>query len=273
VIVGADGYSNGQDGEGGAFVFHGSAAGLSTSPEWTAEADQPFASFGASVSAAGDVNGDGFDDVIVGAIYYDKGQSDEGRAFLYHGSAAGLSTSATWTTEGDQVGGNFGRSVGAAGDVNADGFADVIVGANNYEAGQISEGKAFLYHGSLTGPSSIPDWTAERNQAYAGLGSSAGTAGDVNDDGFDDVVVGCWLCDSGQVDDGSAYVFTGSIAGLSTRPTWKAHGDQEFGNLGTSVGTAGDVDADGFDDVIVGASWWDRGQTAEGAAVVYAGRL
>ena len=64
---------------------------LATSPAWTAESDQAYADFGCSVATAGDVNGDGYSDVIVGACGYDNGQTDEGRAYVYHGSAAGLS--------------------------------------------------------------------------------------------------------------------------------------------------------------------------------------
>jgi hypothetical protein len=71
---------------------------LMTTPAWTAESDQASALFGNSVATAGDVNGDGFSDVIVGALYYDNDQIDEGRAFVYHGSAAGLASPA-WIAE------------------------------------------------------------------------------------------------------------------------------------------------------------------------------
>jgi len=121
---------------------------LATTPNWTAESDQAFAYFGGSVGTAGDVNGDGYADVIVGAVYYDNGQTDEGRAFVYHGSASGLSMTPNWTAESDQAGASFGGSVGTAGDVNGDGYADVIVGANGYDNDQTEEGRAFVYHGS-----------------------------------------------------------------------------------------------------------------------------
>ena len=81
------------------------------------------------MATAGDVNGDGYADVIVGAAHYDNGQTDEGRAFVYHGAATGLGTAAAWTAEGNQASAVFGVSVGTAGDVNGDGYADVIVGA------------------------------------------------------------------------------------------------------------------------------------------------
>ncbi len=98
-------------------------------PAWTAESDQASAYFGSSVGSAGDVNGDGYADVIVGAPNYDNGQTDEGRAFVYLGGAAVSRPRPTWTAEGDQAGAGFGVSVATAGDVNGDGYADVIVGA------------------------------------------------------------------------------------------------------------------------------------------------
>jgi hypothetical protein len=193
VIVGARFFDNGETDEGRVFVYHGSATGLSTSANWTAESNQAFANFGFSVSSAGDVNGDGFSDVIVGARLFDNGETDEGRAFVYHGSATGLSTSANWTAESNQGNAQFGYSVSWAGDVNGDGFSDVIVGAPLFDSPEANEGRAFVYHGSATGLSTTPNWTAESNQAFAQFGNSVASAGDVNGDGFSDVIVGAWL--------------------------------------------------------------------------------
>jgi hypothetical protein len=90
-------------------------------PDWAQIEDQD-AYFGWSVGTAGDVNGDGYDDIIVGADSYTNDLYEEGKAFVYHGSASGLSTTADWTAEGDQLLAYFGRSVGTAGDVNGDGY-------------------------------------------------------------------------------------------------------------------------------------------------------
>jgi hypothetical protein len=144
-IVGASQYDNGQLFQGRAYVYHGSATGLSTTPDWTAESDQGRPQFGTSVGTAGDVNGDGFDDAIVGAPYY--GQDGQGRTFLYNGSATGLSSVADWTAESDQGGAQFGYSVGTAGDVNGDGYGDTIVGAPSYDNPETDEGAAFAYLG------------------------------------------------------------------------------------------------------------------------------
>jgi hypothetical protein len=271
VIVGADSYSNGQIQEGRAFAYYGSAAGLSTTPNWTAESNQTFAFFGYSVAGAGDVNGDGFDEVIVGASSYDNGQSNEGRAFAYYGSATELRAAPDWTAESDQELASFGYSVAGAGDVNGDGYGEVIVGASSYDNAQTNEGRAFAYHGSAAGLSTSPNWTAEPDQASAQFGNSVAGAGDVNGDGHDDVIVGAWTHDNGQTDEGRAFAYLGSAVGLSTAPNWTAEANQSSAYFGVSVAGAGDVNGDGFDEVIVGAWLYDHGQTDEGRASVFCG--
>ncbi len=271
VIVGAIGFSNGQDLEGGAFLYLGSPIGPSATSNWSAESDQAFAYFGWSVSSAGDVNGDGFDDVIVGAPRFANGQIDEGRAFLYLGSPIGPSATPNWSAESDQAVALFGWSVSSAGDVNGDGFDDVIVGAIGFNNGQPGEGRAFLYLGSAGGPSIAPDWTAESNQDGASFGISVSGAGDVNGDGFDDVIVGAFGFNNGQPGEGRAFLYLGSAGGLSLAPNWTAESDQGGAEFGFSVSGSGDVNGDGFDDVIVGAHYFDNGQTDEGRAFLYLG--
>ena len=271
VIVGVSFYDNGQSAEGAAAVYHGSASGLSLIPNWGDESDQADAHFGSSVGTAGDVNGDGYDDVIVGAPFYDHGQDAEGAAAVYHGSASGLSLIAAWLDEGDQADANFGASVGTAGDVNGDGYSDVIVGTPFYDHGQTDEGAAVVYHGSAAGLSLVPNWGDESNQELAQFGFSVGTAGDVNGDGYADVIIGANHYSNGQIEEGAAAVYHGSATGLSLIPNWGDEGDQDNALFGESVGTAGDVNGDGFSDVIVGAPYYDHGETDEGAVVVYHG--
>ena len=101
---------------------------------------------GFSVAGAGDVNGDGYSDVIVGAHYIDNGEADEGRAYVYHGAATGINTTAAAFVESNQTNANLGFSVASAGDVNGDGYSDVIVGAYYFDSGQANEGAAFVLH-------------------------------------------------------------------------------------------------------------------------------
>jgi hypothetical protein len=271
VIVGAPNYDNVETQEGVAFVYYGAGAGLGVTANWTVERDQSGAYFGGSVASAGDVNGDGYADVIVGACAYDNGETDEGRVYLYHGSASGLSTVASWTAEGNEVNARFGYSVASAGDVNGDGYADVIVGANEYDNGESDEGRAYVYHGSASGLSTAAAWTAESNLALASFGYSVASAGDVNGDGYADVIIGANEYDNGESDEGRAYVYHGSASGLSTAAAWTAEGNQENAYLGWSVASAGDVNGDGYADVIIGARYYSNGESIEGRAYVYHG--
>ena len=271
VIIGAPGYDDAGTDRGRAYVYFGSPQGLSNAPDWTATCDQAGGHFGFAVSTAGDVDGDGYDDVLVGAFLYDDGESDEGVVYLYLGGPLGLSLDPDWTMEGNANLANFGFSLGPAGDVNGDGYADVIIGAPGLSNGQAYEGRAYLYLGSPSGLSATASWTAESDQDNARLGWSVGTAGDVNGDGYADVIVGANYYDDGQVDEGAAFVYLGSADGLAASPVWSAEGDQAGAEFGTKVATAGDMDGDGYADVIVGAPKLDFSGVDAGVAFVYAG--
>ncbi len=270
VIVGTPWFDGGSTDEGRAYVYHGSSSGLSATPDWTDEPDQVRAYFGVSVSTAGDVNGDGYSDVIVGAEGYDGGggEVDEGCAFVYLGSSSGLSESPDWSAQSNQDSANFGKSVSTAGDVNGDGYSDVIVGAYRYDGGETDEGRAYVYHGSSSGLSVSPNWSYESGQPNARFGYSVSRAGDVNGDGYSDVIVGAPYYDHGQTDEGLAYVFHGSSSGLSVSPNWRTDPDESNANFGHSVSGAGDVNGDGYSDVIVGAPFADND---DGLAFVYHG--
>ncbi len=275
VIVGAYRYNVVYADDGRAFVYYGSASGLSVTPNWTAESNQEYSFFGYSVSTAGDVNGDGYSAVIVGAYRYENGsgQTDEGRAFVYHGSASGLSLSADWTAESNQANANFGRSVSTAGDVNADGYSDIIIGAYNFTNGQASEGKAYVFRGSSIGVTSSAPWEIESNQANTFFGWSVSSAGDVNGDGYSDVIVGARNFDNGQDDEGIVYVYHGmaSSPGVSASHSFVTESDQANAFMGWSVSSAGDVNGDGYSDVLVGLRNFDNGQTDEGQVRLYYG--
>jgi len=290
VIVGAYLFDNGQADEGAAFIFRGSATGMADSNPATAgvallESNQASALLGSNVAAAGDVNGDGYGDVIVGARLYDNGTADEGAAFIFLGSATGIAngnpgTAATILESNQTPTPSFPASLASAGDVNGDGFADVIVGADSYDNGQSDEGAAFLFLGSSTGVANGNPATAatvlEGNQGNGRFGFSVDGAGDVNGDGFGDVIAGAWLYSAGQTQEGAAFVFLGSATGIpnsnpATPGVAQLESNQVAGELGISVAGAGDVNGDGYSDVIVGALDYAAGQSGEGAAFVFRG--
>jgi hypothetical protein len=220
-------------------------APLDTSPDWMATGEGDNNHFGYSVDTAGDVNGDGYDDIIVGAYHY---QEFTGRVYVYAGNAHGLSATPVFTITGDGPNIYFGRSVGAAGDVNGDGYDDVIVGAQAYDHWT---GRAYVYAGSPSGLGATPIFTADGEGPSNSFGRSVGAAGDVNGDGYSDVVVGA----PGYGDfEGRIYVYAGSADGLGAAPTFTATGEEANGRFGYSAGTAGDVNGDGYDDLIVGAN-------------------
>jgi hypothetical protein len=205
--------------------------------------------FGWSVAFAGLFNADAFDDVIVGA-YVNAGGGGAGKAFIYHGGAA-PDVVADLTLTGAAGNDNFGYSVASAGDFNADGFADVIVGALNNDTGGANAGRAQIFHGG-PGADAVADRTFPGHVADERFGSSVAGAGDVNGDGFADVVVGAVLNDAGGIDAGRAYAyFGGPGADLVEDRTFT--GSVAGGRFGHAVAGAGDANGDGHRDVLVGA--------------------
>ncbi len=271
VIVGARLYDNGQTDEGAAFLYFGGAGAINTIDYFQLEVNQANAEMGYSVAGAGDVNGDGYADVIVGARWYDNGQSNEGAAFLYFGGAGAFNTFDYFQLEVNQANAEMGYSVAGAGDVNGDGYADVIVGAHQYVNGEDNEGAAFLYFGGAGAFNTTSDALLESNQAEARMGSSVAGAGDVNGDGYADAIVGARLYDNGQTDEGAAFLYFGGAGVFNNIADAQLESNQASAIFGWSVAGAGDVNGDGHADVIVGAPLYDNGEFNEGAAFIYFG--
>jgi hypothetical protein len=239
-------------------------------PAWYWESWQKGAQAGSAAAGAGDVNGDGYADVIVGAPKYEAEVYKGGAAFLFRGLSIGLEVTPHWTGSGESQGNAYGSAVASAGDVNCDGYADVIVGAPNY--GQ-NHGKVYVYHGSPSGLSTTPDWTYTGEARDIFLGGAVASAGDVNGDGCDDIIVGAKFFSDGQEREGGAFLFHGSPDGLSDTPEWIGQIDQAGAQFGYAVSGAGDVNRDGYADVIVGAPYYEDSSEnlSEGGIFLYYG--
>lgn len=257
----------------GAYLFYGSATGLSKSYAWYAGYSHRSFIYSMKVAGAGDVNGDGFSDVIIGVLTVDYPAPsdpypvirDVYRTFVYYGSAKGLTGGLF--KEGDFASSN----VAGAGDVNHDGYDDMLIGLYS----QANFGIAYLYLGSSAGLSTTAAWTAHGDQAGATFGGSMACAGDVNRDGYSDVIISAalWTDSTAAVIKGAGrvYLYLGTSSGLGNTPAWTAEGKQTNENFGISLAGAGDVNRDGYADIIVGVNQYTNGDSLEGAAFIYRG--
>lgn len=271
-------------GDGAAFVYPGRADTIAVEATYVQGGRQVGAQLGLGVSFAGDIDNDGFSDMVTGAPFYESGasQTDEGRFFVTYGGSCGPQCAPRFEDEiasnppreGEQAGAQFGWNASAAGDVNGDGYADVIVSAPNFDPDLCfpvcgspipNAGIVRVYHGGPSGLSPTPAGTLDGFfEPNAQFGYSAASAGDVNGDGFGDVIIGAPF-DLGV---GQALLYLGSPGGLATSPSWTKSGEQAGAQFGLDVAGAGDINGDGYDDVIVGANR----QGGSGAAYVYLGR-
>jgi len=198
--------------------------------------------FARVVTFAGDVDEDGFGDVLIGGTV-----APGSWVGLYRGSAQGLAAAPSWVGDG--------TSFASAGDVDGDGFGDIIVGDPTTVYDGAVVGSASVYFGGLNGIDEVrPPWVVYGESANERLGAAVGAGGDVDGDGYADVLVGSPGHDG---DRGRVRLFRGAPDRPIAGAAWLIVGDQPGAQLGSAVGTAWDVDADGFSDVLVGAAGGD----------------
>jgi len=271
VLVGSRYYTNGESNEGGAFLYLGSSSGITTTAVWSFEGNQVGAGVGTAVSGAGDINHDGYADIIIGAPYWDTTEENMGAVFVFFGSSSGLGSQPDCTLIGPYNGSLFGMSVANAGDVNQDNYDDILVGAPNYTNDQENEGAALLFLGKTVPLNQIPAWFGESNQIGALMGTAVSGAGDVNHDGYDDVIIGSPLYSGDQAHEGRATIYLGTNGGLTHLPAWHGYGNKADTLFGQSVSSGGNVNQDEYDDILIGAPGFRASRDPVGQAYAFLG--
>ncbi len=241
---------------GRAHVFYGNGnTSMPSAPNQTVTGTDNGDGFGTVVHICGDVNGDGYDDLLVGAPGHNSTSDfDVGKIYVYHGSSSGIGTTADWTYEGENEEDLLGFSATGIGDANGDGYGDIVVGVPLWDDGSTADvGQALVFYGSSSGLSTTPDVTIEGSTGNGALGADVAHAGDINDDGLGDFVIGAPNTNNGSMtDSGSTQVHFGNENGVNATPAKVLYGWEADGDMGISVGPGGDGNGDGYDDIIVG---------------------
>ncbi|MBD3237392.1 MAG: hypothetical protein GF330_11850 [Candidatus Eisenbacteria bacterium] len=309
LAVGASTNDAGGENAGKVSIFFGRATPQATPDLELVGAAGSF--FGSAVAWAGDINGDGFDDLLVGAYRDDDAGTNAGKAYIFLGGDP-MDDIPDLVLLGEAEGDYFGREVSGAGDLNGDMVADfaigaprtlngtvyvyfggdppdgaadlvipglaeddrfgaaiagvgnadeipgddLLVGAPRASTTHLWQGEVYLFSGG-DALDALPDWTVRNDDAGAQLGTSVAGAGDVNGDGAADLVAGAPYRNVGiDVDAGAAYLFYGGAL-LDTSADLVIEGSGAEENLGQSVAGCGDVTANGYGHLLVGAPGFD----------------
>jgi hypothetical protein len=248
-------------------ALFGKDANLDITTDWSFLGEEDDDYFGSSSKIIKDVNGDGYDDMLISAIKGNSGGNNSGQVYLFFGGPHGWpkDTSASKANASIQVNVTnewLGRALASAGDVNKDGLGDMIIGDRNSNS---LNGGAYLFLGRRSG------WRLNMSQTDAdatfigpqnsALGSAVDGVGDVNGDGYDDLLIGADMHTINMGAQGVTYLVLGKSSGwaqdtpIENIAAGSFIGEAGFDESGSTLSRAGDVNGDGYDDFLIGAEW------------------
>lgn len=281
MLVGAWGSDAGGSASGAVYVVAGGTLGiidLDTSALARLTGGAAGDGAGWSVAGLGDWDADGQDDVGIGAIFSDGGGAESGAVYIVAGGGSGdlsLNSAATLISAGEAAGDNVGWSLGGGADLDGDGNADLVVGGTGSDSGGSVSGSAWIVQGGTSGVLNLSAAVAQMPGDSSGdqAGSGVALVGDANGDGLGDALVGALGDGTGGAGAGAAYLLYGPLSGsigLGAADLVMI-GENAGDQLGYAVSTAGDTNADGYDDCLLGAPYHDYSATDSGAAYVVLG--
>ena len=253
-------------------LFLGNSDSIFTQPDLVFEGEVAGDAFGFAIAAAGDVNGDGYDDFLVGAPRNDGTALDAGRVYLFRGGTT-LSEVPARSWDGDLAGAHYGASLAGGFDFNHDGFSDFAAGApeSNQNATRSGQVKIYLGASNISAISQPVAFRFTGDQANWALGWSMDAAGDLDGDLYDDLIVGA--PQPFDLNSGRAVIWFGQSSTISIPSRLVLTGEVGSDRFGYSVSGAGDRNQDGYDEVIIGAPGHDSQGFDKGAAYVYLGGI
>ncbi len=261
-------------------VFYGGTDRFANGDRWEHIAIYPphcsvdWYQFGWVIAGPGDTNGDGYSELLTsepeycrrgtGAFATESG--DVGKVFVLYGTSSGLTDDDYYDILGAGVNEELGYSL-AGGDFNGDGYGDIVYGTPHHH--DPDKGALFLRVGSADGlgDSSIDQISGENN--YDRFAETLANAGDVNNDGYDDLLASATDAEDSGTDRGKVYLYTGSASGLTTSAAFSEEGAGDYDSLGQGIAGAGDVDGNGYGEILVGAPGNDSGGSEAGRVYVW----